>query len=63
MALDRNERFASVQRIVTTVRILLICSPNNDLKVLIIPLEMDARVSTENDVIICSCIVSVIRRA
>ena len=63
MVLDRNEGFADVQRIVTTVHILLICSLNNDLEVLVIPLKVHTYISTENDVIICTAIATVIRRA
>ena len=63
MALDRNERFVDVQRVVSRVHILLVGALNNDLKVLVIPLKVHTYISTEYDVVICTAIFTGIRRA
>ena len=51
MAFDRNEGFAVVQRVLATTHVLLVCLPNNDFELFVIPFKMDAYGATENDVI------------
>ena len=62
MAFDRDKTLSVVQRIVARVHILLVGALNNDFEIFVIPLEVHTYISTENDVIKCSGIVTVIRR-
>ena len=63
MAFDRDKTLCVVQGIVTRIDVLLVGALNNDFEVFVIPFEMDTHIASQNDVIKCSGIVTVIRRA
>ena len=60
MAFDRDKTLCVVQGIVARVDVLLVGAPNNDFEIFVIPFEMDTHVASQNDVIKCCCVVTVI---
>ena len=62
MALDRNEAFVVVQRIVPRIRLLSVSALDNDFKVLVICLKVHTNIASENNAIKRIAVVTIVPR-